>query len=210
ASTRGSICSTKGIITRITNGTVGTRLASTTPAIEPASLAWYSTDASGMPKVIGGTMSGSRNSSIRARLPAKSRRAIAYAAGTPSRPDKSTTRPTISKVTSSTSPSWNSPQAALYQRVVQPAGSQVPSQRVPSELTATEAISANRFSTKKITTTHTAVTHRRPSALRAVISTLSAARRTAVQQPAQHQHRGDDAELHEAHDHRDRRGEAVV
>ena len=48
-SIRGSICSMNGIITSTTNGTVGTRLASTTPLSEPASPAWYSTVAIGMP-----------------------------------------------------------------------------------------------------------------------------------------------------------------
>ena len=37
ASMRGSICSMNGIITRMTNGTVGTRLAMTTPDMLPAS-----------------------------------------------------------------------------------------------------------------------------------------------------------------------------
>ncbi|MNY57620.1 hypothetical protein D3C86_1938510 [compost metagenome] len=35
-----SICSMKGIITRTTKGTVGTRLASTTPDIWPAKPVW--------------------------------------------------------------------------------------------------------------------------------------------------------------------------
>src|SRR6202040_3257947 len=40
ASSRGSICSMYGVITRTTNGTVGTRLATMTPFIVPASRAW--------------------------------------------------------------------------------------------------------------------------------------------------------------------------
>ena len=60
-------------------------------------------------------------------------------------------RTTIWKVTISTSSSWNSFQAAAYQRVVKPAGSQVPSQRVAKELTTTVAIIARRLTTKKPT-----------------------------------------------------------
>src|SRR4051812_46239371 len=55
---------------------------------------------------------------------------------------------TISIVTSSTSSSWNSAQAALYQRVVHPAGSHVPSQRVAKEETTTDAIMPKTLTTK--------------------------------------------------------------
>ena len=64
-----------GVITSMTNGAAGIRFARITPAIVPPRPVWYSTVASGMPYVIGGTISGSRNSSISARLPRKSRRA---------------------------------------------------------------------------------------------------------------------------------------
>ncbi len=47
-------------------------------------------------------------------------------------------------MTISTSPSWNSRQADEYQRVVQPAGSQVPSQRVAKDEVTTVAIIAER------------------------------------------------------------------
>ena len=45
----GSICSMNGVITRMTNGTAGTRLARITPEIVPPRCDWYSTVASGMP-----------------------------------------------------------------------------------------------------------------------------------------------------------------
>ena len=95
----------KGIITNTTKGTVGTKFDTTTPHSVPATPALYSTVASGMPKVIGGTIKGSRNSSSTTRLPGKSRRASAYAAGTPISPASTTTSPTAWNVTSSTSPS---------------------------------------------------------------------------------------------------------
>src|SRR4051812_26479815 len=60
---------------------------------------------------------------------------------------------TISIVTSSTSPSWNSAQAALYQRVVHPAGSHVPSQRVAKEETITDAMTPKRLTRKKAIST---------------------------------------------------------
>src|SRR3954467_13983653 len=56
---------------------------------------------------------------------------------------------TISIVTKSTSSSWNSAQAALYQRVVNPAGSHVPSQRVAKEETITDATTPKTLRTKK-------------------------------------------------------------
>src|SRR3546814_10698240 len=106
-----------------------------------------------MPKVIGGMSRGSRNSSISACLPRKSRRASAYAAGTSRIAENSTTRNTAWNVTVSTDPSWNSLQDELYHRVVSPAGSQVPSQRVAKELVTTLAIIASRLRTKKPTKT---------------------------------------------------------
>jgi hypothetical protein len=109
-----------------------------------------------MPKVNGGTRSGRRKSSTTSRFPGKSRRASAYAAGTPMSPENATTRKTTWKVTVSTSPSWNSSQAEVYHRVVHPTGSQVPSQRVANELVTTVAIIANRLSTKNATSTQTA------------------------------------------------------
>ncbi len=45
----GSICSMNGVMVRMTNGTDGTRLASTTPLALPARPNLYSTVASGMP-----------------------------------------------------------------------------------------------------------------------------------------------------------------
>ena len=71
-----------------------------------------------MPYVIGGTISGNRNNSINSRLPTKLRRASVYAAGTPTRSARNTTAKTTSIVTHSTSPSWNSFHAAVYQLVV--------------------------------------------------------------------------------------------
>ncbi len=90
--------------------------------------------------MIGGTISGSRNSSISSRLPTKSRRASVYAAGTPMSSARNTTANTTSTVTISTEPSWNSFHAAVYHVVVQPSGSHVPSQRRANELVTTAAI----------------------------------------------------------------------
>src|SRR5262249_5862194 len=72
------------------------------------------------------------------------------------RPETRTTANTVSKVTSTTLDSWNSFQASKYQRVVQPAGSQVPSQRVAKELRMTAAITPTRLRTKSPVTAQTA------------------------------------------------------
>ena len=56
------------------------------------------------------------------------------------------------KVVVSTSPSWNSDQAELYQRRVNPSGNQLRNQRVEKELTTTLPISASRFTTNQIVT----------------------------------------------------------
>src|SRR2546423_6855060 len=68
---------------------------------------------------------------------------------------------TISIVTRSTSSSWNSAQAALYQRVVHPEGSHVPSQRVAKEETVTDAMTPKTLRTKKAISTTIAVDQRR-------------------------------------------------
>ncbi len=74
-------------------------------------------------------------------------------------PEISTTVKTIWKVTSTTFESWNSRHASKYQRVVQPAGSHVPSQRVAKELTSTAAMTARRLRTKRPASAHTAKRH---------------------------------------------------
>ena len=100
--------------------------------------------------MIGGTISGKRNSSIRNRLPGNSRLASVYAAGTPMSSASATTANTTSTVTQSTESSWNSFQAATYQAVVQPSGSQVPSQRLANELVATAAIMNAMLTTNSV------------------------------------------------------------
>src|SRR5437763_12818648 len=67
----------------------------------------------------------------------------------------------ISIVTRSTSSSWNSARAALYQRVVHPAGSHAPSQRVANEETVTDAMTPKTLTTKKAISTTIAVDQRR-------------------------------------------------
>src|SRR5688572_1923560 len=105
-----------------------------------------------------------------------------------------------------TSSSWNSLQAALYQRVVQPLGSQVPSQRVAKELVTTAAIMPNRLRTKKPTSAQTAIAHSlAPMPVPRTMSALPAAGRAAIQEPARGEHRDDDGELHEGHDQGDGR-----
>src|SRR5450830_685100 len=146
----GSICSMKGVITRITNGSAGNRLAIITPCSVPARCNSYIKVASVIPEVIGGIISGSRNKPVSSFLPRKLRRANVYAAGTPIRIDSTTTDSTTCIVTSSTSPSWNSCQAAEYHSSVQPLGSQVPSQRLATELVATEAIIRPTLIRKKV------------------------------------------------------------
>src|SRR3954453_15131775 len=165
-----------------------------------------------MPNVIGGTSNGSTISSITSRLPGNSRRASAYAAGTPSRPDNATTANTTWNVTIRMSSSWNSFHAARYQRVVQPAGNHVPSQRVANELVTTVAIMPNRLITKKPTNTQTAVRHSRApiESSGGMALAFRAGRGAAIEQPAQADHRDHDGELYQRHDHRDRGGHRVV
>src|SRR5215475_12190948 len=67
---------------------------------------------------------------------------------------------TISIVTRSTASSWNSAQAALYQRVVHPEGSHVPSQRVAKEETVTDVMTPKTLTTKKTISTTIAVDQR--------------------------------------------------
>src|SRR5215472_4792062 len=68
---------------------------------------------------------------------------------------------TISIVTRSTSSSWNSAHAALYQRVVHSEGSHVPSQRVAKEETVTDAMTPKTLRTKKAISTTIGVDQRR-------------------------------------------------
>src|SRR5438477_4324642 len=130
-----------------------------------------------MPYVIGGTINGNRNRSINSRLPMKFRRASVYAAGTPTRRANNTTSKTTSIVTKSTSPSWNSFHAAVYQFVVHPSGSQVPSQRRANELVATDAIINAMLMTKSVIRPHNKPPHACASHLREVESTLTPCRR---------------------------------
>ncbi len=85
-----------------------------------------------------------------ARLPGKLRRASVYAAGTPISSARNTTAKTTCSVTQSIESSWNSFHAAVYQLVVQPSGSQVPSQRRANELVATAAIMSPMLTTNSV------------------------------------------------------------
>src|ERR687897_1296493 len=106
------------------------------------------------------------------------------------------------------SQSWNSFQAEEYHRVVQPAGSQVPSQRVAKELVTTVPIIASRLTMKKPTSDQTATAQSfEPIVVSRIMGLpFRAGGRAAVEQPTGGEHRDHDAELDEAHDHRDRRG----
>src|SRR5690606_17764944 len=86
---------------------------------------------------------------------AKSRRASAYAAGTPSSSDRATTTSATISVTSSTSARLNSRQASAYQFAVNADGSQESNQFTANELTTTERISAARLTRKNATPPHT-------------------------------------------------------
>src|SRR5260221_14545015 len=75
--------------------------------------------------------------------------------------ESATTMKTTCIVTRRTSSSWNSAQAELYQRVVHPEGSHVPSQRVAKDETVTDAMTPNTLTTKKMISTTIAVDQRR-------------------------------------------------
>src|ERR1700724_1302111 len=105
----------------------------------------------------------------------------------------------ISIVTRSTSSSWNAAQAALYQRVVHPEGSQVPSQRVAKEETVTDVMTPKTLTTKKAISTTIAGDQRR-----------SPSERRGTDDAAQGEHGDYDDQLHRSHDHRDRRGHRIV
>src|SRR6201996_9331934 len=150
-----------GVITRITNGSAGTRFARITPLSVPARPILYMTVAIGMPYVTGGTIKGNRKISIAMRLPRNCTRASAYAAGTPSRTERITTAPTTSTVTHNTLANWKSLHACAYQCSVKPCGNSVPNQRVATELTATVAISNTTLTRKNTTAPHTSTFHTR-------------------------------------------------
>src|SRR3954466_11787999 len=97
------------------------------------------------------------------------------------------------------SSSWNSSQAARYQRVVQPAGNQVPSQRVAKELVTTVAIMARRLRTKKPVTPQTAAAPSFPltGVSRTMASPFPAGGRAAVEQAARGEHGGEDEKLNQ-------------
>src|SRR5664280_3114317 len=91
---------------------------------------------------------GRRNRTVTMRLPGKSRRARAYAAGTPMRVEIATTATATCPVTSSTFARSNSAQASPYQWVVKSSGSHDPNHVVAIESRKTVKISAN-MATKK-------------------------------------------------------------
>src|SRR2546429_5339278 len=126
ASIFGSICSMNGVIVRITNGIAGTRFTRITPLSELARWYEYSTVAIGMPYAIGGTMTGSRKTSITSRLNGNCLRANTYAAGTPTRAEMRTTDSDTWSVTISTLPMSKSCHAVPQYSTVSPAGHQVP------------------------------------------------------------------------------------
>src|SRR5689334_11650272 len=102
--------------------------------------------------------------------------------------------PTTWKVTTRTSPSWNSSQAEAYQRVVQPSGSQVPSQRVAKESVTTVPIMAKRLITKNPTSVQIAAAQSFEASVVSRIIGLSfrAAGGAAVEEAAGGEHRHHD------------------
>src|SRR5690606_22707100 len=104
------------------------------------------------------------------------------------RPEMMTTAKTISKVTMITGVNWNSRHASKYQLVVQPTGSQVPSQRVATELTITAAMTPRRLSRNSATTDQMAKRQRREARPASRIiwlsSSLGAAGGAAIEQIA--------------------------
>src|SRR5690554_7836351 len=87
----GLICSMNGVMVMITNGTDGTRFTRITATSVRPSPMLYMTVASGMPYVMGGMSTGSKNSNEIVRLNGKLRRASRYAAGTPTRTEMTIT-----------------------------------------------------------------------------------------------------------------------
>src|ERR1700674_4823205 len=108
-----------------------------------------------------------------------------------------TTANTTSTVTQSTESSWNSFQAPTYQAVVQPPGSQVPSQRLANELVATAAIMNAMLTTNKVIRPSSSPRHARSNHALATLRFITrlafpARNRAAIKQIAQAQHGGDD------------------
>src|SRR5439155_19767477 len=93
----GSYCTMYRVIVSNTSRNAGTMLARITPNMELAISKWemvlnlYIAVDSGMPYAIGGTMTGSRNTSMMACLKGKFRRDSAYDAGTPTSTETITT-----------------------------------------------------------------------------------------------------------------------
>src|SRR5689334_10741634 len=102
-----------------------------------------------MPYAIGGTITGSRKTSITSGLSGKSRRASTYAAGTPTTAEMSTTDSDTWSVTIRTSYTPNMCHEVTQCSVVNPAGHQVPNHCVEKELTSTETTTPARLMKKK-------------------------------------------------------------
>src|SRR5450830_1135015 len=111
-----------------------------------------------MPYVIGGIRIGSRNRTVTRRLPGKSRRARAYAAGTPMRAEMATTAIATWAVTSRTLDRSNSAQASPYQWMVKSSGNHDPNHVVANESRTTVEMSANRVMKKRATRPQTSQT----------------------------------------------------
>src|SRR5262245_36536313 len=109
------------------------------------------------------------------------------------RSERRTTANTTSTVTIRTSKSWNSFHAAVYHEVVQPSGSQVPSQRRANELVATAAIMRPMLTTNSVIRPSKNPFHARSAqAFIASSSSLPARDRAAVEEIAQAEHGGND------------------
>ena len=171
ASMRGSICSMKGIMTRMTKGTVGTRLARMTPADRAAEPDLV--EHGRQRNAVGDRRHQQRQQEeqhhellARESRGAPARRRRARRAG----PTSTTTANTTSKVTDRTSPSWNSLQARAYQRVVpavgQPGAEPARRERVDDDR---RDDARARLRTKKPTTAQTAAAPE-PFGERAVVS----------------------------------------
>src|SRR5450759_2504066 len=103
----------------------------------------------------------------------------------------------------------------MYQDVVHPSGSHVPSQRLANELVATAAIMNAMLTTNSVIRPSSSPRQARSNHAEATCRFIwglafAAGNRAAIEQVAQSEHRGDDDQLHEAHDHCDRRGQRIV
>ena len=162
--------------------------------------------------MIGGIRIGSRKATITSRLPGKVRRASAYAAGTPTSSEITTTASATSSVTTSTPPRSNSRHVVAVP-VRGPAGRQPPGEPARAEgVDDHRADDAGQDQQEEgdRAPDQPGAGPQRDAAVAVIGAHPLPPRRAPVQAGAPAEDQADDDQLDGAHDHGDRRGHRVV